>query len=184
MDSTSVSMIQGLQRSSSDPAWDRLLRQYGPLLTFWAKRLGLKDQDAEDLVQEVLIVLVQKLADFQYQPERSFRGWMRTILINKWRDRRDRRAASSLEADVPFNEPGAPEALEADDHRQYVAERALRLMKSAFEPTTWKACWETIVGGQSPGQVASELGISVNAVYLAKSRVLDRLRYELKGLVD
>ena len=66
----------------------------------------------------------------------------------------------------------------------YVLGQALRLMVADFEPTTWKACWETVVADRPAAAVAAELGISVNAVYLAKARVLARLRTDLDGLLD
>jgi RNA polymerase sigma-70 factor (ECF subfamily) len=184
MDSTSDSRLEQLLMAPGEAEWDRFVRQYTPLLSYWARRLGLQDQDAADLVQEVLIVLVGKLPGFQYRPERSFRGWMRTILINKWRDRRPRRRAVALEGDVEPQAPGDSDALEEREHRLYVLGRALRLMASAFESATWQACWETVVCGRPTAQVAAELGITVNAVYLAKARVLARLRHDLQDLLD
>jgi RNA polymerase sigma-70 factor (ECF subfamily) len=174
------------------------VRRYTPLLSYWARRLGLQDQDADDLVQEVLIVIVQKLPGFHFQPEASFRGpkgsfrgpegsfrgWMRTILINKWRDRRKRRKAVPLEVDVQTPAPGDSGTLEEREHQLYILGRALRMMAFTFEPATWQACWETVVCGRSATQVAAELGITVNAVYLARRRVLRRLRQELQGLRD
>jgi RNA polymerase sigma-70 factor (ECF subfamily) len=70
------------------------------------------------------------------------------------------------------------------DYRSQLVGRALELMQSHFQPATWKACWECVVNGRSPVEVAAQLGISVNAVYIAKSRVLSRLRQELDGLLD
>jgi RNA polymerase sigma-70 factor (ECF subfamily) len=70
------------------------------------------------------------------------------------------------------------------EFQQHLAIRALELMKAEFQPTTWKACWEHVVCDRDPAEVAKELGITVNAVYLAKSRVLRRLRQELAGMLD
>ncbi|HEV3080157.1 MAG TPA: hypothetical protein VGY66_10270, partial [Gemmataceae bacterium] len=70
------------------------------------------------------------------------------------------------------------------EYRRELSRRALRLMQGEFAPTTWKACWETVVHDRSTDEVARELGISENAVYLARCRVLRRLREELGGLVD
>jgi RNA polymerase sigma-70 factor, ECF subfamily len=184
MDSTSISLLEQLRQAPREADWDRFVRQYTPLLSYWARRLGLQDQDAADLVQEVLIVMVRKLPGFQYRPERSFRGWMRTILINKWRDRRERRRAVALEGDVQPQAPADCDTLEEREHGLYVLGRALRLMVSAFEPATWQACWETVVGGRPAAQVAAELGLTVNAVYLAKARVLRRLRHDLRDTLD
>jgi RNA polymerase sigma-70 factor (ECF subfamily) len=161
-----------------------LVRLYTPLLFHWSRRLGLQDQDAADLVQDVLIVLVRKLPDFQYQPGRSFRGWMRTVLMNKWRDRPKVRSAASFDSEIHSQDSADSDALEEREYRLYVVGRALRLMVTEFEPATWQACWETIMSGRPAAEVADELGLTVNAVYLAKSRVLGRLRQDLEGLLN
>src|SRR5262249_5695765 len=80
--------------------------------------------------------------------------------------------------------PGEAEAIEEEEHRRYLVDRALRLMQADFEPSTWKACWEYVVNSRPPAEVAAELGITVNAVHLAKARVLRRLRQELAGLLE
>ena len=160
------------------------MRLYTPLLFYWARRLGLQDQDAADLVQDVLVVLVRKLPEFQYQPGRSFRGWMRTVLMNKWRDRPQARPAVPLDSAVQPSASPDEDPLEEREYRLYVIGRAMRLMVTEFEPTTWQACWDTVMGGRPASEVAAELGITVNAVYLAKSRVLGRLRQDLEGLLD
>jgi RNA polymerase sigma-70 factor (ECF subfamily) len=161
-----------------------LVRLYTPLLFHWARRLGLQDQDAADLVQDVLLVLVRKLPEFQYQPGRSFRGWMRTVLMNKWRDRPHARSAVSFDSEVHSQDSPDSQALEEREYRLYVVGRALRLMVTEFEPATWQACWETVMSGRPAAEVAAELGLTVNAVYLAKSRVLGRLRQDLDGLLN
>jgi len=71
-----------------------------------------------------------------------------------------------------------------EEYRTYLVQRALQLMQSDFEPTTWQACWETVAQARPAGQVALELGITVNAVYLAKARILNRLRQDLEGLME
>ena len=70
------------------------------------------------------------------------------------------------------------------EYRQQLVRRALQIMQAEFEPTTWKACWESVVSGRAATEVAAELGVSVDVVYGAKSRVLRRLRQELAGLLD
>jgi RNA polymerase sigma-70 factor (ECF subfamily) len=111
-----------------------------------------------------LVVLVRKMPEFQYQPGRTFRGWLRTVLINKWRDRPRRGTPAPLESGL---EPQAPEedALEDREYRLYVTGRALRMMVEEFEPKTWQACWETVVMSRPAAEVAAELGITPNAVY-------------------
>jgi RNA polymerase sigma-70 factor (ECF subfamily) len=184
MNSTSISLLERLRQEPDEAAWERFVRLYTPLLLYWARRLGLQDEDAADLVQDVLVVLVRKLPEFQYQRERSFRGWMRTVLMNKWRDRRERGKAIPLDTSIEPEAAADDDGLDEREYRLYVIGRALRLMSSEFEPSTWQSCWETVVGGRPVAEVAAELGITVNAVYLAKSRVLARLRQDLKGLLD
>jgi RNA polymerase sigma-70 factor (ECF subfamily) len=184
MHTTAVSLLQGLRQQQAAASWERFANLYTPLLLHWARRLGLQEQDAADLVQDVLVVLVRKLPEFQYQPGRSFRGWLRTVLMNTWRDRPHRGAPAPLDS---ANAPPAPpddDALEEREYRLYIVGRALRLMTADFEPATWTACWETVVMDRPGAEVAAELGITVNAVYLAKSRVLSRLRQDLDGLLD
>ena len=93
MDSTPVSLLERLRRPAEQAAWERFVRLYTPLLCQWARRLGLRGADAADLVQDVFVVLVQKLPEFRYDPRRRFRGWLWTVTLNKWRERR-RRAPS------------------------------------------------------------------------------------------
>jgi RNA polymerase sigma-70 factor (ECF subfamily) len=76
------------------------------------------------------------------------------------------------------------EALWEAEYQQHLASRALQIMRADFQETTWKACWETAVAGRPAAEVARELGLTVGAVYAAKFRVLDRLRHELRGMLD
>jgi RNA polymerase sigma-70 factor (ECF subfamily) len=178
-----MSLLERVRRQSDSDAWERLVRLYTPLLLYWARKTGLNEADAADLVQDVLVVMVQKLPEFQYQTGRSFRGWLRTVLMNKWRDRPQRAGTSPMESG---DHPRAPDedALEDREYRLFVLGQALRIMTTDFEPATWQACWETVVLGRPAAEVAAELGLSVNAVYLARSRVLARLRQDLEGLLD
>ena len=82
--------------------------------------------------------------------------------------------------------PAAEEApfFEEEEYRQVLVHRALALMQAEFQPATWRACWEFVVRDRPAAEVAGELGLSVNAVYLAKSRVLRRLREQFDGLLD
>ena len=184
MHTTCVSLLERLREPSASEAWQKFVYLYTPLLLYWSRKLGLQETDAADLVQDVLLVLVRKLPEFRYEKGRSFRGWMRTVLMNKWRDRPHRNDPGPLEGAAEPAVPGASEAKEESEFRLYVLGRALRLMEADFEPATWQACWETVVCGRQAADVAAELKISINAVYLAKSRVLVRLRQDLAGMLD
>jgi RNA polymerase sigma-70 factor (ECF subfamily) len=188
MDSTSVSLLERLRQPAPQEAWERFVNLYTPLIYYWARRVGLTTDEATDLVQDVLTLLVQKLPEFQYDPQKSFRGWLRTITLNKWRADRRRRgivlaeaSASELAAVVS---PEAEDAFWQVEYRQHLVNRALKLMQAEFQTNTWKACWECIVTGKPASEVGRELGLTVDAVYAAKSRVLRRLREELAGLLE
>jgi RNA polymerase sigma-70 factor, ECF subfamily len=139
-------------------------------------------------VQEVFVVLVQFLPSFHHDSTPGkFRGWLRTIMLNKLRDRKRREARVDKALAQLAPEPVLPDGAEAfweAEYRQELARRALRLMQAEFAPTTWKACWETVVQGRATEEIARELGITENAVYVARCRVLRRLREELQGLVE
>jgi RNA polymerase sigma-70 factor (ECF subfamily) len=161
---------------------------YTPLLFSWARRCGETEHDAADLVQEVFVTLLQNLPTFQTDHTAGkFRAWLRTVMLNKLRDRkrRESRTAKVLAQRPP--EPELPDGAEAfweAEYQQELARRALRLMQAEFAPATWKACWETVVRGRPTAEVAREFGITENAVYIAKCRVLRRLRQHLTGLLD
>jgi RNA polymerase sigma-70 factor, ECF subfamily len=184
MHTTPLTLLQRLGQSASPEAWRQFVALYTPLLFHWARSRGLQEDDAADLVQDVLVILVQRLPEFQYQPGKSFRGWMRMVLLNKWRDRMAAAAPGQLNGVAEPEAPDGVALLEEEEYRRYVVGRALRLMQTDFEPTTWQACWETVVGERPVAEVAAALGITVNAVYLAKSRVLGQLRRDLAGLLD
>lgn len=185
MDTTPVSLLERLRRPHDAEAWGRFVELYTPLLYGWARQGGLQPSDAADLVQEVFLRLVQKLPEFHYDPHRSFRAWLHTVLRNLWRNRcREHRLPVRGEAPARATAPDDVAALAETEYRQHLAHRALQLMQTDFQPTTWKACWEQVVNDRPAAEVAAELGITANAVYLARARVLGRLRQELEGLLD
>jgi RNA polymerase sigma-70 factor (ECF subfamily) len=187
MHTTPVSLLERLRRRGEPDAWDRFVELYTPLLYYWARRVGLQESDAADLVQEVFTVLVQKLPEFSYDRSKSFRAWLRTVTLNKWRERQ-RRAGSRREEGAGalsgLADPDPAEALWDAEYRQQLVRRALEVMQGEFQPATWKACWSVVVEGRPVADVAAELGLSPGAVRSAKFRVLTRLRGELTGMLD
>jgi RNA polymerase sigma-70 factor (ECF subfamily) len=181
MFTTSTALLARLRQPSDAEAWTRFVELYTPLLYRWSCRLGLQEADAADLVQDVFGILLRKLPEFDYDPRRSFRGWLHTVLLNHWRDS-PRRAMAPLPGEVAVADP-ADEVREAE-YRRYLVGRALELMRTDFRPATWRACWECVANDRPAAEVAAELGLSVAAVYIARSRVLRRLRQELTGLLD
>lgn len=188
MSKTPSSLLARLREPFDPEAWARFVELYTPLIYSWGRRVGLQDPDAADLVQDVFINLLQVLPTFQYDRAQSFRRWLRTITLNKWRNTRkkleDQRLRGQGGDPAPVASPDAMEALWEAEYQRHVASRALRLMRADFEDKTWKACWETTALGRPAAEVAAELGMTAGAVYAAKFRVLDRLRRELDGLLE
>jgi RNA polymerase sigma-70 factor (ECF subfamily) len=185
MNSTPASLLERVRRPGDQVSWSRFVKLYTPLLFFWVRRLGLKDQDAADLVQDIFVTLLKKLPEFRYDETKGFRNWLRTVVVNRWRDQGRRRSLPMGLADAEFTDPGAGiEEFIEREYRQHLVHRALELMRQEFPVKTWKACWEHVVMGRSAQAVADELGIAAGSVYVAKSRVLTRLRAELEGLLE
>jgi len=185
MDSTPVSLLQRLRQPEPGDAWERFVDLYGPLLLYWARRSGLSEEDAADVVQEVFTRLVRELPRFRYEPGKRFRGWLFTLTRNYIRDHLRRR--QTVPAGDAVDQLAAPDPVAAfaeEEYRQYLVRRALAVMQAEFEPATWQACWQFVVEGKSAAAVAAALGLSENAVYLAKFRVVHRLRRELEGLLE
>jgi RNA polymerase sigma-70 factor (ECF subfamily) len=148
----------------------------------------LQDQDAADLLQEVFATLLKKLPEFQYDRNKSFRGWLRTVLRNKWREFQRQRVPTPVDmCDPPLAElvdSTGPDPFGESEYCEYLVHRALVLIQGDFQPVTWKAWQEFAVAGRPAAEVARELGLTRHAVYLAKARVLSRIRQELHGLLD
>jgi len=185
---TSASLLERLRGPDDPDAWERFVSLYAPVIYAWARKVGLQDADAADLVQEVLLGLTRALPAFRYDQHKSFRRWLHTVTLNKWRDRRKHRGA--------LPPPGSPDVLDElpdrdendpfweSEFRQHVVRRALQVMQNDFHPATWRACWHYVVEGRPAAEVAAELGLTRGAVCAARIRVLDRLRQELAGLLD
>ncbi len=187
MHTTPLSLLERLRQPSAPDAWARFVRLYTPLLYYWARRAGLNESDAADLVQEVFALLVEKLPSFQYDRSGSFRSWLRTVTLNKWRERARRAALPMAPQGNGLDGAALADPLEAfwdAEYREHLVGQALRIMRAEFQPATWQACWEHVVSGKSAAEVATELNLTPGAVRAAKFRVLSRLRQELDGMID
>src|SRR5262249_35810021 len=135
MNTTSISLLERLRNQlDPDANWKRFVRLYTPLLYFWANKLGLSEADAADLVQEVFALLVQKLPGFDYDRGGTFRGWLRAVLVNKWREQHRRRTVQAYAASdselAGVADSGAADPLEEAEYRQHLVARALRIMQA------------------------------------------------------
>jgi RNA polymerase sigma-70 factor (ECF subfamily) len=185
-------------RAMRPGAWQRLVDLYGQVVYRWCRESGLKAEDAADAVQEVFLAVATHVSDFHREDSRgSFTAWLATITRNKIRDHYRRRSgrpdarggtqAQQRLMEIPEPDPPTaredwPAASDFTESERIVSRRAVDLVRSEFEPRTWEAWRKTAVEGRPAADVASDLGMSLAAVYKAKSRVLLRLRQELAGL--
>jgi RNA polymerase sigma-70 factor (ECF subfamily) len=163
-----------------------MAKLYGPLVYAWCRRGGLKAEDAEDVVQEVFRAVARSIQDFKAAPDGSFRGWLRTITRNKITDhfrnaQGQAKAVGGTDALVDLHAipETLDESIEGSDDEAKLVRRALEMIRPDFEEKTWEAFRRVAMEGQPVALVAHSLGISGNAVRIAKSRVLQRLRDEL-----
>ncbi len=194
MDSTSASLLQRLRTSSDDAAWNQLVRLYEPFIRRWLNDPSLI-ADADDLAQDVLAILVREMPRFDRRRLGSFRAWLRTITVNRareyWRKQRAglcERPEGSAEAAGRLSQladPASGLSRQWDaEHDAHVARKLMDLLEPEFTSPTWAAFLRQVVDGESAATVAAEMGMTVNAVLLAKSRVLRRLREEAAELLE
>ena len=194
MSLTSASLLERLAHPEDEQAWRRLVDLYAPLLNGWLSRQGLQASDADDLVQDVLMVVVRELPGFEHNHRPgAFRNWLRTILSNRvrafWKARRHQPLATGSSEFAGTLEQLADDQsglsrLWDDEHNRHIVNRLLEQIRNQVAPNTWLAFCKVALEGKSEEAVAAELGMSVNAVFIAKSRVLKRLRQEGRGLID
>ena len=191
MNTTSESLLLRLNTLAHDSidesAWQEFVKIYTPLIFNWAQKIGLSDTDASDLVQDVLLLAFQKLPQFSYDRQMSFRGWLRTVTVNKYREKRRRLSAQQAVASNSILEALQPVDIAQStwdiEYARMLVAQAMQLMRADFAEPTWAAL-ELVVGKQVAVDEASQTtGVSVWTIYSAKARLLKRLRNELKGLL-
>ncbi|MFL5243666.1 MAG: RNA polymerase sigma factor [Gemmataceae bacterium] len=189
---TRASLLARLGDPEDRAAWQEFVRLYGGLVYGFALNRGLQDADAADLTQDVFLAVADAADRWKYDPKQgTFRGWLYGITrhkIAKFLGRRrlqpvgtgDTNAQRRLD-EQPDLGPDPQAAWELEFQKQLFRAAAAKI-EGSFTPTTWQAFWRTAVEGKTPGAVAKELGLSVGAVYVAKSRVLARLTLEMQLL--
>ena len=194
MNNTSLSLLNRLRHLPESEDWDRLQYLYAPLLRAWLGKYEVRNADADDLMQEVLLAVSKDLRTFEHSGRPgAFRAWLKGILLNRlrnfWRTRdRQPKLSDGAAIDDRLSELQNPASelsrLWNAEHDRYVLRQLLEMVKPQFEARTWEAFCRVSLDGEKPRDVAGELEISVNSVFLAKSRVLRRLRQEADGLVE
>ena len=191
---TSVTLLGRLRAGAADPAaWAEFVARYQPLLLAWGRRWGLQEADAHDVTQTVLLRLSERLGNFQYDPAKSFRGYVKTLARYAWLDLMDlkRRPGANGSGDtavlqaldhVAARDDLSEQLADAFDRELY--ERAADRVRARVEPHTWEAFRLTGLDGLSGADAAARLGMEVATVFKAKSKVQRMLRDEIRRLQE
>ena len=185
---TRPSLLVRLRDATDREAWQQFVELYAPLVYRFARRRGLQDADAADLTQDVLQAVARGSGRLVYDPRRgSFRGWLFTVARNKLHTfLKHRQRLMRRTEEVDFSLLADPEQDEAvvweQEYEQRLFDWAAEQVRGHFQDNTWQAFWQTAVDNRPPREVADRLGLSVGAVYIAKSRVLARLREQVQLL--
>lgn len=193
---TRASLLLRIRDTRDSDAWSQFVDVYAPLVYGYARKHGLQDADAADLVQDVLRAVSSAIKRLNYDSKLgTFRGWLFTVARTKLSDlvaRRQSPGRGTGESDVQqllLNRPAA-DGQDERDHEEWNLDYERRLfawaaerVRSEVQDATWQAFWQTTVEGKSGKAVSESLEMTVAAVYLAKSRVMARLKEQIR-LVD
>jgi len=189
---TRASLLVRLRDPRDHQAWSQFVDLYAPLVYRFGCKQGLQDADAADLTQDTLQSVSGAIGRLDYDPKLgSFRGWLFTIVRNRLRDLlqkrggQERGAGDTAMLDWLNQQPERHDDLAETWEREYdrqLLQTAARRIRGQFEETTWQAFWRTTVDGESGKDVARGLDMTVAAVYLAKSRVMARLKEAIRKL--
>jgi RNA polymerase sigma factor (sigma-70 family) len=186
---TRPSLLVRLRDGGNAGAWRTFVDIYAPLVYGFARRQGLQDADAADVTQDVMVEVARSIRSFEYRPERGrFRDWL--LLITRRRlvrffNRRARRVDAPDQAEVvepAVDQTPDPAWLEAFNNR--ILESAMTRIRPHFEPWTWRAFECVWLENKTAAETAELLSIRIHAVYVAKSRVLKRLKEEVRDIVE
>jgi RNA polymerase sigma-70 factor (ECF subfamily) len=192
---TRASLLVRIRDGRDQEAWQQLVRLYAPVIYGFARKRGLQDADAADLMQDVLRSVVGAAGRLDYDPARgSFRGWLYTVCRNKIFKFLDSNRQKPVRG---TGDTGAHERLDAvadrewelaeswdEEYQRNVAALAMQRVQLEVQGATWQAFWQTAVQGRSARETGATLGMSAGAVYVARSRVLARIKEEVQRLTE
>ncbi len=188
---TRASLLVQIRDGGNQEAWQEFMKLYGPVVYGFARKRGLQDADAADLTQDVMRSVSAAIGRLEYDPKQgTFRGWLFTITRNKvftflsssrHRAQGTGDSATSRLLDEKPDPSDGSEVWELEYQRR-LASLAMERVKNEFHESSWRSFWLTAVEGVAPALAAKEIGISAGAVYVAKSRVLARVKAEVEAM--
>jgi RNA polymerase sigma-70 factor (ECF subfamily) len=190
MGQASTSLLDLLRGPGPQPeAWSRFINLYADELLMWARKHGLQPEDAQDVAQSILTNIRELLKAYRREPGKSFGAWLRCVTVNECRQRLRRRTkegagAGPLASLADTSEVAPFESAEEAEHERRLLRRAMELARPEFSDKDWSAFTATALDNRPPAEVAAELGTTVGAVYVAKSRVVKHLKELVRDLIE
>ncbi|MBL9138445.1 MAG: sigma-70 family RNA polymerase sigma factor [Verrucomicrobiales bacterium] len=189
---TRPSLLVAIRDPGNDHAWSEFIQLYTPLVFGHCRRRGLQEADAADVAQEVMRAVAQSIRRFEYDRIKgSFRSWLLTVTRSKLanffaRESRKPQVASDTQLTEWAADPPTPEEQGEweQEYRQRLFDWAAEIVQAEFQPSSWQAFWRTAVDHQPVAHVAADLGLTAGAVYIARSRIIARIREFLKEAGD
>jgi RNA polymerase sigma-70 factor (ECF subfamily) len=188
---TRITLLQQLRSEPADPrAWAEFVAHYGGKIQGWCRAWGLQEADALDVTQTVLLKLAVCMHEFAYDPDRSFHAWLKTVARRAWSAFEDsRRRPGAGSGDTAVQEQLLSVAARDDllrrldeDFERELLDEAMRRVRQRVEPRTWEAFRLTAEEGLSGAEASARIGMRVSQVYVAKKRVQEMLREEVRSL--
>jgi RNA polymerase sigma factor (sigma-70 family) len=191
---TRPSLLVRLRNFQDQQSWEEFYSLYRPLIYRMARNQGFQDADAWELTQEVFIAVASAIEQWDPNPQRgSFRGWLfritRNLMLN-WLAYRRRHPTGTGNSDIRRLLAEQPDPHQEDsaifdrEYKQQAFAWASQEICQEFQASTWQAFWLTSVENQPVTEVAKKLGISAGAVYIARSRVMAKLRQKIETLAE
>ena len=187
---TSATLLARLRQVPADQAaWAQFTERYGRKIYAWCRRWNLQQADAEDLTQDVLLKLAEKMQAFDYDPARSFRAWLKTVARHAWSDscsgRKAAVAAGGTDALALLHTVEAREDLVrrlGEEFDRELLDEAMARVRLRVIPRTWEAFERTALQGQSGAEAGQALGMKVATVFVARSKVQKMIQEEIQKL--
>jgi RNA polymerase sigma-70 factor (ECF subfamily) len=186
---TRPSLLLRLRDAGDNEAWQAFVDTYAPLLYHWCRRHALQDTDAADVSQETLLQVARCIRTFEYQPERGrFRDWLGMVIrrrIGRFHEQRGRHELTATVSNDEINNlSGEADPEWIAEFNAQVLRVALEKIRPEFAKEKWQVFEQTWLANRSIAEAASEAGMSVQAVYLARHRILERLKEEVLRLAE
>lgn len=187
---TRPTLLLRLRESGDEESWAEFVEIYTPLVHRYCLNRGLQPADADDIVQDVMRSLFRALRDFHYDPARgSFRSWLYTVTrheVNRHLKRLSKLPRTGNSTTLVLKIEETPDPREERDwdleYRRQMFAWAAESIRAEFSETHWQAFTRTTLDGADPAEVGEELGLSRAAVYIAKSRIVKRLRDKISSV--